>query len=174
MGAVGVLGLEDMARKRLTLDYQNAQLTIARSYGSSYLNDEVVVPARRRNGQLILVDARLSNGARLTAFLDTGAEKTIGNLALMRLAGSEDPAASTVPLLSITGQTIPARLGMLDRFAVGGFTFFNLGLLFADVHTFDLWGLNREPAIMLGVDVLTRFRRVALDFGRSEVRFAAP
>jgi Aspartyl protease len=180
MGAVGVLGLDDMEEKVLILDYQNERLTIARSqFGgrrSDVADDETVVPAVLRNGQLTLVDARLSSHARFTAFLDTGSEKSIGNLALMRLAGYTDtsPNLFSTPVLSITGQVLMARLGLLDEMKVGGFTIANLAVLFADVHTFNLWGLSERPSMMLGVDVLTRFRRVVLDFGRSEVRFVAP
>jgi hypothetical protein len=42
---------------------------------------------------------------------------------------------------------------------------------FADVHVFDLWKLRDRPAVVLGMDLLTQFDLVALDFGRSAVRF---
>ena len=29
---------------------------------------------------------------------------------------------------------------------------------FADLHTFDLWGLTDRPSLMIGVDILSRFR----------------
>jgi hypothetical protein len=34
--------------------------------------------------------------------------------------------------------------------------------------------LDRPPAILLGVDILSRFEYVTLDFPRSEVRFRVP
>jgi hypothetical protein len=34
-----------------------------------------------------------------------------------------------------------------------------------------MWDLTKSPAILLGVDVLSRFQSVSLDFGRAEVRF---
>jgi hypothetical protein len=36
---------------------------------------------------------------------------------------------------------------------------------------FDIWGLKSKPALMLGMDLLTEFETVALDFGRSRVSF---
>jgi hypothetical protein len=42
---------------------------------------------------------------------------------------------------------------------------------FADLHTFEMWGMLKEPAILIGVDILSRFESVCLDFSRDEVRF---
>jgi hypothetical protein len=39
------------------------------------------------------------------------------------------------------------------------------------MHVFELWGLKDTPALVLGMDLLTQFDTVALDFGRSQVRF---
>ena len=39
------------------------------------------------------------------------------------------------------------------------------------MHVFDLWGLRDKPALVLGMDLLAQFDTVALDFGRSQVRF---
>ncbi len=177
LGAPGVLGLDGMTGVCLTLDYPFVELRITPSARAPRESDEAVFKAVKRDGQLTLISASLSGRRRLSAFLDTGAETSIGNRALQRLAGltpAPGPRPDDTPIFSITGQTLMAQRGELSDLQLGGFTFHRLGVLFADVHTFDLWGLNHEPTIMLGVDVLTRFRRVALDFGRSEVRFVAP
>jgi hypothetical protein len=42
---------------------------------------------------------------------------------------------------------------------------------FADLHTFEMWGMIKDPAILIGVDLLSRFDSVCLDFARDEVRF---
>lgn len=39
------------------------------------------------------------------------------------------------------------------------------------MHVFDLWDLKDSPALVIGMDLLSQFERVALDFGRSQVRF---
>jgi hypothetical protein len=44
-------------------------------------------------------------------------------------------------------------------------------VLYADMHVFDIWGLKDKPAVMLGMDLLTQFDTVAMDFGHSQVRF---
>ena len=45
------------------------------------------------------------------------------------------------------------------------------GHTFADAPPFALFGLSTQPAIFLGSDLLSSFRRVALDFGNRKVRF---
>jgi hypothetical protein len=42
---------------------------------------------------------------------------------------------------------------------------------YADMHVFDIWDLKDTPALVLGMDLLGQFEEVALDFGRSQVRF---
>ena len=45
---------------------------------------------------------------------------------------------------------------------------------FADLHTFAMWNMIEAPAILLGVDILSRFESVCLDFARAEVRLRLP
>jgi hypothetical protein len=44
-------------------------------------------------------------------------------------------------------------------------------VVYSEAHVFDLWDLKKTPALVLGMDLLTQFESVALDFGRSQVRF---
>ena len=45
--------------------------------------------------------------------------------------------------------------------------------LVGDFHVFSLWGAADRPAMLLGADVLSRFRAVAIDLRRGEVTFEA-
>jgi hypothetical protein len=44
-------------------------------------------------------------------------------------------------------------------------------MAFADVPPFTVFGLTKQPAILLGTDLLETFRRVSLDFRARKVRF---
>jgi hypothetical protein len=44
-------------------------------------------------------------------------------------------------------------------------------MAFADVPPFDVFGLSKGPALLLGTDLLETFRRVSLDFRARKVRF---
>jgi predicted aspartyl protease len=175
IGGLGMLGLDRLEDQRLTLNFRDQRLRIEASRRSWRDPDDVSMKAHRRDGQLTLVDADLA-GVPVVAFLDSGAQNTIGNMALRELATTRSPTSlwSTVPILSATGQTINADIADLPQLRVGGLHLPDWPVAFADLHTFQMWDLTRTPAILLGVDVLSRFEYVSLDFARAEVRFRLP
>ena len=175
IGGMGLLGLDRLESQRVTLDFKRRSLRIEPSRGAYHDPDDRVLKATKRDGQLTLVDADVA-GIPVTAFIDSGAQSTIGNRALQKYALSLYPGTSTAKtvVLSATGQTAPAEMAELARLRVGGLVLPNWPVAFADLHTFQLWRLVDKPAILLGVDILSRFEYVALDFPRDEVRFRLP
>jgi hypothetical protein len=175
MGAPGMLGLDQLDGARLTLDFGRQTLSIDSGPALPGAGDEVSMKAHRRDGQLTLVDADLA-GIPVTAFLDSGAQNTIGNVALRELAITRYPLTlwSKIPVMSVTGQTIDADFADLPALRIGGVTLPTWPVAFADLHTFRLWNLTKRPAILVGVDVMSRFETVCLDFRRDEVRFRLP
>ncbi len=175
LGAPGMLGLDSLEGQTLTLDFGGEALRIDDGRHGRADPDSVAVKARRRDGQLTLVDADLA-GIKVVAFLDSGAQNTIGNMALRALAATRSPTSqwTRTPIVSATGQTIDAEWADLPRLRVGGLDLAYWPVAFADLHTFRMWNLVQQPAILLGVDVLSRFQSVCLDFARDEVRFHLP
>lgn len=173
IGGAGLLGLDRLDRRTLTLDFGRAELRIARR--ESRAANDISVHAHRRDGQLTLLDADLA-GIRLTAFLDSGAQSTIGNMALREKALLRNPKnlMSRIPILSATGQTIEADIADLPALHMGGMRLPNWPVAFADLHTFQMWNLIERPAILVGVDIMSRFQQVSLDFEHDEVRFRLP
>lgn len=175
IGGAGMLGLDRLDGQELTLDFQGEALRI-QPPGRLWRDPaDIAVKARRRDGQLTLVDADLA-GIPLVAFLDSGAQNTIGNMALRQLAITRNPTClwTPTPIVSATGQTISGQMADLPQLRVGGMRLPSWPVAFADLHTFKMWDLTRKPAILLGVDVLSRFQSVCLDFARNEVRFRLP
>jgi predicted aspartyl protease len=175
LGGSGLLGLDRLEGQRLTLDFRGQSLRIEASRRRGLAEGEITVRAHRRDGQLTLVDADLA-GTRVTAFLDSGAQATIGNLALRQLAVTRNPTARWLktPIISATGQSIEADIADLPALRIGGIHLPNWPVAFADLHTFRLWDLVRAPAILVGVDIMSRFEQVSLDFARDQVSFTLP
>jgi predicted aspartyl protease len=175
IGGEGLLGLDRLEGQELTLDFRGETLRIQPPGRLWRDPDDIAVKAHRRDGQLTLVDADLA-GIPLVAFLDSGAGNTIGNMALRQLAIARNPTCrwTDTPIVSATGQTITAQIADLPQLRVGGMRLPNWPVAFVDLHTFKMWDLTRKPAILLGVDVLSRFQSVCLDFARNEVRFRPP
>lgn len=176
IGGPGMLGVDRLHDQSLTLDFRDQRLEIETS--SRWARHEpgaVTVKARRRSGQLTVVDCELA-GSRMTALLDSGAQSTIGNMALYEIALTNAPGLSwsDVAIISATGQTMGAQTATLPRLRIGGLQFPAWTIAFADLHTFKLWNLIDQPALLVGMDALSRFESVSLDFARDEVRFRLP
>ncbi|MGZ8363457.1 MAG: retroviral-like aspartic protease family protein [Caulobacteraceae bacterium] len=170
IGAQGILGVDRFRNRRITLDFRARRLVIESGY-NRFIPFSVKVPAVKRSGQLMIVDASLA-GIRLSAFLDSGAERTIGNPALLQLATLRRPSTRfyDAPIVSVTGATLPGQIALLPVLKLGGVTLTNLAVTFADLHIFRIWNLT-QPSLLIGVDLLSVFDAVTLDFKRSEVLF---
>ena len=175
IGGAGMLGLNGLEGQRLTLDFRNQRLRIDPAGRLNAQPFDITVPARRRDGQLTLIDADLS-GVSLTAFIDSGAQNTIGNMVLYDLLTRRNSGGvwKGAKVISVTGQTLEAQMAELPNLRIAGMRLPTWPVAFADLHTFQMWNLNDLPAILIGVDVLTRFEQVCLDFAHDEVRFRAP
>jgi predicted aspartyl protease len=172
IGGDGMLGLDSIGEAALTIDFVKRNLRIDTGRDNWRDPDAIAVKATRRDGQLTLVKVFLS-GQPLTAFIDSGAESTIGNMALRRMALTLNAksAWTETTIISSTGQTINAEMAELLDLRVGNLKVPVWPVAFADLHTFEMWGMIKDPAILIGVDLLSRFDSVCLDFARDEVRF---
>jgi predicted aspartyl protease len=172
--ADGVLGVDWLKNRRLVLDFKGKSLEITAPRAEAPAEDRVIVPARRRSGQLTLVDADVG-GKPISALIDSGSQLSIGNSALRHILPSlgveERNRVQQVELASLIGETFTGEMLYVPFLRLGGLTLGNVPVVFADTHVFQLWKLSTTPSLILGMDLLTQFTAVALDFGRSTVRF---
>jgi hypothetical protein len=77
----------------------------------------------------------------------------------------------TVAATGVTGVTIDLQLARVGELKLGSVTLRNVPIAFADVPPFEMFGLSKEPALLLGTDLLETFRRISLDFRARKVRF---
>lgn len=173
----GVLGVDWLKGQRLVLDFKGKSLEITKSRAETSAEGRVVVPARRKLGQLTIVDADLS-GKRISAMVDSGSQVTICNTPLRKLVfdaerskGAPVPEPRRVKLESLAGEKFTGELFYLPFLRLGGLHLGNVTVVYADLHVFKVWDLADTPALILGMDLLTQFNAVALDFGKSQVRF---
>ena len=179
LGGLGLIGLDCLTGQRMEIDFDRRVMELRRSRGFPHEPGEVVVRGKSRFGKLILVDSS-ARSQPVYVVLDSGAQNTLGNAALRdllaarrRTAGALDPTRQ-VTLESATGQTVEGMTDEASELVLGGVRMQRIPIIYADLHTFHLYGLEQEPALMLGMDVLRAFRRVWVDFGRREVGFLLP
>lgn len=173
----GVLGVDWLKGQRLVLDFQAKRLEITKSQRDEGVPGKIViVPARRRHGQLTIVDADLS-GKSISAIIDSGSQGTLCNSRLRDIVraeelrkGRNEPPVK-VRMETVAGETFTGESVFLPFLRLGGLLLGNVPVTCADMHVFDIWGLKDKPALVIGMDILSQFEQVALDFGRSKVRF---
>jgi len=185
LGADGLLGVDILRGRRMSLDFLGNRFEISASGQGVELGrgtntrirgetDPIEVPAAYREGQLVILDAQVAE-VRVAAFIDSGAQVTVGNHALRDAVVRTRPEfgvrLAPVPLISATGQTAMGQFAPLPTLRLGGMQINQVLGIFAQLHIFDLWKLNDRPAILIGIDVLRHFHDVTLDFGRREVIF---
>ncbi|WP_375194533.1 aspartyl protease family protein [Sphingobium sp.] len=175
IGAPGLLGLDGLHAKRLLLNFRTGRMEISTSKQSWRDPNAIIVEARRRKGQLILLDSDV-NGTKVNIILDTGTSISVGNLALMNklVRKKKAPALSLVELTSVTGETLAGQLGVIGRVRMGRVTLIDTPVMFADAQPFAELDLQDKPALLLGINALRIFDRVAIDFGRGKVDFLLP
>ncbi len=175
LGAAGLLGIDSLRDQRMVMDFARNLMAVEPSRRERFGSDEVVVRAHSRYGQLVLVNASV-DGVPIAVILDSGAQNTIGNLALLHMIGGGPAGYAQLPVqvVSVSGRVTPARFATVPRVKVGGVRLNNVPVAFADLHTFAEFDLTSEPAMLLGMDVLRHFDRVVVDFGRKEVLFRLP
>lgn len=172
LGGQGMIGIDALVQQRLMMDFEKRLIKVEdASKPPIPLPGEIVVTAKRRRGQLILTHVSAA-GVPLDAIIDTGSQITIGNLALRdRLIRGNREKFVTIPVTGVTGATLDLQLARIGELRLGSVTLRNVPMAFADVPPFALFGISKEPALLLGTDLLDTFRRVSLDFRARKVRF---
>jgi hypothetical protein len=71
----------------------------------------------------------------------------------------------------VTGETMKMELAKIAELELGSVTLHDVPMAFADVPPFKMFGIQNQPALLLGTDLLESFRKVSLDFRARKVRF---
>ena len=177
MGADGIVGVDLLRSQRIQFDFEKETMSIVPSDTRDFRAEPgtIVIAARRKNGRLIVTDAA-ADGRSMTVVLDTGSQVSIGNSTLRRRLLGDAPIAPerVVEVKSVTGGKIMGEYMFLPKLTIGGITLSNLAVIFADAHTFKQLGLDRKPALLLGMNAIRAFKKVSIDFANSKFRVVLP
>lgn len=180
LAADGLVGLDVLGRFRLDISVSSRRVQMTPSgpdvvavgmagYRATRLRSQERPARHGRFGALILRGA--VEGQEVDVFVDTGAQYSIGNLALLRSVGGTPAGLEQVTVYGVTGQVLAAASGQVRDLRLGTQRLGPTPLLFADLHAFHVLELIERPALLIGADLLYRFREVTLDFGRSRMAF---
>jgi len=174
--ADGILGADAFARGCLHVNFEEAHLGIL-DHGCPKVDAHWErLRARLEFGGLVVVRANVGR-TRVAAIVDTGAERSLANPALLAALKLEalaaDPATRT-QVFAATSQAVYGNLIATPSITLGSLQIGNFSLVFGDFEVFRLWKVHEEPAIVLGMDVLGTLQALMVDFSRSEVRMLLP
>lgn len=177
LGAPGLLGIDTLKDQAVIIDFDTSQMSVRPSTKRHrpYVpqEDEIVVEAKSRLGQLVVTDA-FYGGRRIRVVLDTGSVVSMGNLALRDSMLRRNAKIQLIAVTGVTGGSLDAEYTQVGEVKMGEVVFRNLPVAFSDAPPFERLGLNSAPALLLGMDALKQFRRVEIDFANREVRLTLP
>jgi predicted aspartyl protease len=170
-GAEGVLGGEGLEDKRIVIEFRKDRISIMRSRRTPAPEGYSVVPFKYDPRRGMRVNVTVGN-VKAIAMIDTGAQRTIGNLALhealARRAGKAD--AFDVEVIGVTEDVQKAAPVHIPRFVAGDMVVRNAEIVFSDVYIFDHWQVRDQPAMLIGMDLLGLLDTLVIDYRRSELQ----
>ena len=169
-GAQGVLGYEGLRNKRIYADFTRDQLEITLSHGQVARHDFTVIPLTMIKGGLLCADVHVGS-VRAKAIIDTGAEGTIGNLALRDALARHRPGNAARE--DIVGVSLDVQTGdnmLAPNIDFGRMRLRGAHIIFGDMYLFRHWQLTDEPTLMIGMDLLGSFDVLIIDYSRHEMQ----
>lgn len=177
VGAAGILGIDALRHQRVVLDFETQTLHVGPAPRRRRVHraepGEIVVRARRRLGQLVLVDCTI-DGHHVDVIVDSGTQISVGNQALRRLMTTRHNKFDQITLISVTGEFLTADYTRSDRLVIGRAAVVGMPVAFARAPFFAKMKMTRRPALLLGMDALQMFARVSVDFANLRAYFVLP
>ncbi len=175
--ADGYLGLDAIGSHRVVFDFSRRTMQIVEPrpilFTENRVSDnETRLEAQGYSGHLRSVEC-LVDGVSTVAFIDSGAEVSVGNGPLQRELLKRNSAYAGVrdiELTGITGGTSIGRVVKVDTILLGNLEFSGCELAIADLDVFKIWDLADKPALLIGLNFLRQFAAVSVDYGRHEYR----
>ena len=171
-GAEGLLGTEGLQDHLIFIDFRRDYIRISRSpnlrapLGFASLR---FLPDRH---DLLMVRAMVGN-LPVRAIIDTGAQGTVGNLALqeaLRRRASRGRGNSDDRVQGATGEWQSGTGVRLSSIQLGDLTVRDAYVMFADLHIFNRWDLNSEPTLLIGMDIIGLVEQLVIDYRRQELQ----
>lgn len=173
--ADGYIGLDTLGENRIILDFKNHKLSVVHggdaSFGQScspgFGDVASRLHLRTRN---CLVDQ-----VNTTVFIDTGAEVTVGNYALLDALKHTEADfrfyRGAASLYGVTGGDKDGALLNFDKLRVADVALDDGNIVISPLPVFTHWKLTDKPALILGMDFMRRFDRIMVDYRGGAFRF---
>jgi predicted aspartyl protease len=163
-GMIGVIGADALVGQRIAVDVKVGRLLITSSPDESIDDTRV----QQRFGGLLLAAGTVGS-VNCKFILDTGAQRSIGNLALARRSNvaidTTDPVIVQTPDAAVSATVALPTLPI----EIGSEAVVNLSIACARLPVFASWELAEEPAVLLGMDYFSQLSSFAIDYRHSRL-----
>jgi predicted aspartyl protease len=170
--AHGILGVAGLQQARVFVDFRRDSVVITRSrVRREDLSGYYVIDASRLEGGLLAVNASI-RGVRAKAIIDTGAEVTLGNLALRTAIRARQRRHVEPRLTDVFGATMQVAQGeseVASTINIGDVSINHVDVTYGDFHIFEAWNLTERPAMLIGMDVLGVADALVIDFRSRQI-----
>ena len=173
--ADGILGIEGFQNARIAVDFVRDRVEISESAKQRAPQGALRVRIRLKYGGLLVADGKVA-GIPVHVIIDTGAEHSLGNAALhaaLVQKALRHGAGSQRTIIGATAETTSGLAVTVPSVKIGEASLHNLSVTFGDLHVFRIWGLEDEPAILVGMDLIGTLQRFVIDYKRQEIYLQA-
>jgi hypothetical protein len=115
-------------------------------------------------------------GVRGLAVIDTGSERTLGNLALRDALKLRTRTGAEALVTSVYGATEQVERGEIWRaptIVIDTMRINDVQVVYGDFHIFKVWEMQDTPAMIVGMDVLGTVGSLGIDFKNEDVYFTS-
>jgi predicted aspartyl protease len=172
-GAEGVLGMEGFIDKRVFIDFGRDLISITNSHRERAPRDFTSVPVERSRENFLVIRATV-DGVRVQAFIDTGAQTTIGNEAMRAALSRRHAEGRETQVTDVTTETQNAEVFPCPPIQLGGIHIQLASIIYRDLPIFEHWHLSHDPALLIGMDALGLLDVFIIDFRRHELQLRVP
>jgi len=168
-GAEGVLATDEFKDKRIVIDFKHDRIDIRRSRNERARSDFIVIPLDRSKSGLLMFHA-LVGSVRVQAIIDTGGQRTIGNLAMRDALEQRHAHGKSVQIFDVTAKAQSGEAFPSPAIRLGSIDILGAGITYGEMNIFGYWHLIKEPALLIGMDVLGLLDTFVIDFHLHELQ----
>jgi predicted aspartyl protease len=165
-GADGIFGAAGLTEKSLSVDFQRNRVEISGGVQASVRAEALRIHATRVTHGLMVLPLQVGKVHAL-AIIDTGSERTLGNLALRDALDERRRPGTVAQVTSVYGATAQVERGEIWRaptIVMDSLRIDDVHVVYGDFHVFKVWDMQEKPAMIIGMDVLGTVGSLGIDF----------
>jgi predicted aspartyl protease len=168
-GAEGVLATDEFKDQRIVIDFKHDRIDIRRSRNERARPDFIVIHLDRSKLGLLMFHA-LVGSVPVQAIIDTGAQRTIGNLVMRDALEHRHAQGNYVQIFDVTAKAQGGEAFPSPPIKLGSIDILGATITYGEMNIFGHLHLIKEPALLVGMDVLGLLDTLVIDYHLHELQ----